>query len=198
MNLKRVNKQRSGVPYRDPLRDGGKIRTPSINWHHEWRRVSSKSHEGWKVVTSGGLFPLWVNLASYYSIIKAFKALEHSNFETEQVNISINIFCQHNLFTPKCMKKNEYYERIHTRRRVRSSLWGFNHTGSHFEYGAAFALGETSKNNKQDEYFSVNISISVFQYEYLRKIKNVKPHFSQVGRIMEIIRVFAQYRKYWL
>ena len=28
--------------------------------------------------------------------------------------------------------------------------------------------------------------------------KNVKPHFSQVGRIMEIIRGFAQYRKYWL
>ena len=39
--------------YRDPMRDGGKIRTPSINSNpeyqpHEWRRVSSKSHEwGW-------------------------------------------------------------------------------------------------------------------------------------------------------
>ena len=62
------------------------------------------------------------------------------------------------------MKKNEYYEGIHTRRRVRSLLWGFNHTGSHFEYGAAFALGETSKNHKKDgENLANNGVMDLFQ-----------------------------------
>ena len=48
--------------YRDPLRDGGisapRLSTliPSINWPHEWRRVSSKSHE-WGQLIRG----IWVD-----------------------------------------------------------------------------------------------------------------------------------------
>ena len=32
-----------------PNEGRGLIRTPSINWHHKWRRVSSKSHE-WRCI----------------------------------------------------------------------------------------------------------------------------------------------------
>ena len=40
----------------DPMRDGWKIRTPSINWHHEWRRVSSKSHEWCQLIRGVQIF----------------------------------------------------------------------------------------------------------------------------------------------
>ena len=41
---------------RDPMRDGWKIRTLSINWHHEWRRVSSKSHEWCQLIRGDRIF----------------------------------------------------------------------------------------------------------------------------------------------
>ena len=39
--------------YYQPTREAAGIATPSINFHHEWRRVSSKSQEWWKLIQGG-------------------------------------------------------------------------------------------------------------------------------------------------